>query len=273
MHCATIGLMALLTLLVPDICRAAEPTAPAVEQYLHSGELAHGEAALAAALVKHPRDDQLRFGLGMLRFVRAVKRLGQSLYEGGVKSENANMPFLRLPVPKNPEPAVVRYLAFRRVLDDFGRDLALAEETLAGVKDEKVKLPLRLARIRLDLDGDGEATDDLIGVLKKLMRQDLALLKTNPDFRVCFDRGDVAWLRAYCHLLMAMIDFTLAFDQEQWFDSWSKNVFARPKIRGVARQENAATVVEPARLGAPPAHAASLHPQPGDLEIHPGGNR
>src|SRR4029079_229014 len=90
------------------------PPPPLIEQYLHSGELAKGEQALEAALATNPRDDQIRFGLGMLKFVRGVERLGQSLYEYGVKSESTDIPFLRLPVPKNPEPAPITYTALRR---------------------------------------------------------------------------------------------------------------------------------------------------------------
>src|SRR5580658_3277422 len=90
---------------------------PLVEKYLHSGELAKGEQALEAALAAAPKDDQIRFGLGVVQFIRGVERLGQSLHEYGAKSENTNMPFLRLPVPKNPDPAPINYTAFRRILD------------------------------------------------------------------------------------------------------------------------------------------------------------
>ena len=122
---------------------AADP--PLVEKYLHSGDLANGEQALEAALAVAPMDDQIRFGLGVLQFVRGVERLGQSLHEYGVKSENTDIPFLRLPVPENPDPAPINYTAFRRVLDDFVRDLSVAEATLADVNNDEVKLPLRLA--------------------------------------------------------------------------------------------------------------------------------
>src|SRR5262249_36751621 len=70
---------------------------PLVEKYLHAGELARGEKDLVAALEATPKDDQLRFGLGVLRFVRGVERLGQGLYRYGVRSEYTNLPFLRLP--------------------------------------------------------------------------------------------------------------------------------------------------------------------------------
>lgn len=230
---------------------------PLVEQYLHSGELAKGEQALEAALAANPKDDQVRFGLGVLRFVRGVERLGQSLHEYGVTSEKPDFPFLRLPVPHNPEPAPITYTAFRRVVDDFVRDLTAAEETLAGITDDGVKLPLRLADIRLDLGGTGKPNDRFLDVMKKIMRQQqFDFLKGNPDFLVCFDRGDVAWLRAYCHLLTGMLDFYLAFDTEQIFNLSSDEVFAKPKYPPPPKEKRqwdevlrVILVKEPARLG------------------------
>jgi hypothetical protein len=234
---------------------AADP--PMVEQYLHSGELAKGEQALEAVLAANPRDDQVRFGLGVLRFVRGVERLGQSLHEYGVKSESSNIPFLRLPVPHNPEPAPITYTSFRRILDDFVRDLTAAEATLAAITDDGVKLPLRLTNIRLDLDGDGNPTDLFIDVLKKIMRQQrIEFLQGNPDFLVSFDRGDVAWLRAYCHLLTGMLDVYLALDTGQMFHLSADDLFAKPKNppppkeqRNWAEVWKVITIKEPARLG------------------------
>jgi hypothetical protein len=236
---------------------AADP--PLVEKYLHSGELARGEQAIEAALAASPKDDRLRFGLGVIRFVRGVERFCQFLHEYGASAENTNVPFLRLPVPRNPDPAPVTYHAFRRALDDLIRDLAAAESALAGVTDEKVKLPLRLAAIRFDLRGDGRPADKFVDVLKRLTRQDFEFLKANPEFLVGFDRGDVAWLRAYCHLLSAMADFYLAFDTEALFDLTADELFARPKrpFRGTPEERSARrrevsnvfVVKEPARLG------------------------
>jgi HEAT repeat protein len=235
---------------------ALEP--PLVEAYLHQGRLTQGEDALSERLKTSPRDDQARFGLGVLRFVRGVERLGQSLYKYGARSENTNIPFVRLPVPENPHPAPITYTAFRRVLDDFHRDLAAAEAALAGISDDKVQLPLRLAAVRLDLAGDGKSTDRFIDILKKMLqRQRFDLLQSNPEFVVAFDRGDVAWLRAYCHLLMGMLDFYLAFDTERLFDEWAGRVFAKPEKRGadaarepiVAEAWMVLAVKERARLG------------------------
>jgi hypothetical protein len=205
---------------------------PLVEKYLHAGELARGEQALLAGLEKCPADDQLRFGLGVLQFVRAVERLGQSLYEYGARADGTIVPFLRVPVPKNDKPSAISYKALGRVFDVLLADLARAERTLAGVKDERVKLPLRLAGVRLDLTGGGKPTDKLLDILVRLNGRRFELLKANPDFLVCFDRGDVAWLRAYCHLLSAMLEGYRALDLEADFDKRVGGVFPKVEVTG-----------------------------------------
>ena len=216
-------------LIVAASLQAAD--APLVEHFLHRGDLANGEQALGKALDLAPDDDQLRFSLAMVQFVRGVERLGQALHEYGIKDNVENVPFLRLPVPVNADPAPIHYLAFRRLLDDFVCDLEKVEATLASMTDEEVKLPLRLAEVRLDLDSDGRPTDRLLDVVKKLMGEEAGFLKDNPEFLVCFDRGDAAWLQAYCHLLMGMLDWYLAFDSESEFDLWAGDYFAKTRQR------------------------------------------
>jgi hypothetical protein len=237
------------------VSRAAEP-APLVEKYLHSGELAVGDRGLQRALDAAPDDDQLRFGLGVLRFVRAVERLGQSLYEYGAKSESTSVPFLRLPVPENPDPTPITYPILRRIFEQCTDDLARAEATLAGVKDDNVSLPVHFAGVRLDFVGDGTSRTTLVDVLKKLTGQRrFEFLEKNPKFLVRFDRGDVAWLRAYCHLLSALLDAYLALDGKFLFDAEAENHFAKPKGQAANKPDLFAVLLsggvkfpEPARL-------------------------
>lgn len=211
---------------------------PLVERYLHSGELAKGEQALERALITTPKDDQIRFSLGMLRFIRAVERLGQSLHEYGVISDHTrSIPFLRLPVPPNKLPNRISHPGFRRILDDFHRDLERAEAALALVSDDAVTLPLNLADVRFDFDGDGKPFDKLIDILQLYVGRNPEFLKTNPTFRVRFDRADVPWLRGYCHLLMGLTDFLLAFDGEQLFDAVGHLLFTRPRTKNADRND------------------------------------
>lgn len=230
---------------------AAEPARPLAEKYLHAGELARGEQALAVALDAAPKDDQLRFGLGALQFARAIEHLGQSLYQYGAKSENATVPFLRVPVPKNDKPHTISYEALGRTLDVFVADLGRAERTLAGITDDKVKLPLRLAAVKFDFARDGKPTDKLIDVLSRLNGGRFEFQKDNPEVLVCFDRGDVAWLRAYCHLLSAMAEAYRAVDTEWLFEERVKHVFPKvePSRRKPANDDGELVITDGARLG------------------------
>jgi hypothetical protein len=230
---------------------AAEPTPPLVEKFLHEGKFAAGETASLLALETNPKDDEVRFGLGVVQFLRAVENLGSALYEYGAVSENATPPFLRLPVPKNPEPSAISYRALGRVLDAFAADLGRAEATLAGIKDDAVKLRLRLAKITFDFTGTGKDRTTLIDLLTRFNGRPFAFQKTNPDFRVHFDRGDVAWLRAYCHLLSAMVEGYRAIDEESGFPGRVRQVFPRVEARDTKAEDAAwqgLKVVDPPRL-------------------------
>lgn len=237
---------------------AADP--PLVEKYLHAGELARGEQALVVALDQNPRDDQIRFGLGMLQFVRGVERFGQALHQYGAQPDNTWVPFLRLPVPKNDKPHAISYEALGRMFDVFLADLARAEKTLAGVADDKVKLPLRLAHVQLDLTGAGKPSDKFLDIIVKLNGGRFEFLKDNKDFLVCFDRGDVAWLRAYCHLLSAMIEAYRALDLEAFFEERVRTVF--PKVEPSKRKGEANTdtlvISDGARFGRFRQHLLSV---------------
>jgi hypothetical protein len=233
--------------------------APVVEGYLHSGKLLAGEQELEAILRNSPGDDQARFGLGFLRAVRAIERFGQKMYEYGAKSEIDPARFIRLPIPHNPDPATINYFRFRRMLEDLRLDLLRTEETLAKVADDRVKLPLHVAEIRVDLDGDGVASDEFLSLLKVMWRTEIPFLKENPRFKICFDRGDVAWLRAYCHSLMALCDVSLAMEGRAWFDSQAERVFGKvSKASSVDPSTDTAELYEPRRLARFQLHVIAI---------------
>jgi hypothetical protein len=216
---------------IPPPASADDP--PLAERYLVEGKLAEGEAALAAALKANPKDSQARFGLGATQFLRAVERLIQSFYRFGLRPDpsGGNIPFARLPVPRNNAPEPIRYADLRAIFQAWNDDLRKAEETLAAVEDPGVKLPLHFGRIRLDLDGDGKASDD--EVLWKLYARLNGRVQVTAEqaqaFLITFDRGDVAWLRGYCHLLMAFGEFYLAHDGKELFERTAHLFFARPE--------------------------------------------
>jgi hypothetical protein len=199
-------------------CRASE--SPLAEKYLLSGQLAEGQRALDAELQKNGSDDQARFGLGVVQFLRAVEHLAQSLHRYGLRSDRGQqmgIPFLRLPVPANEHPEKLTYAASRKILEELIADLQSADTTLSGVKSADVKLPLHLVGVRFDLDGNGAPEEPLVTVLSRYMGGRDGI-RPAEDLLITFDRADVAWLRGYSNLLMAFAEVALAHDGQQLFD-------------------------------------------------------
>ena len=204
--------------------------APLVEKYLESGELAKGEAALLEVLAKNPKDDQAQFSLGVVRFLRAIERLGQAHYKYGLlQHRTQQIPLLRMPVPPNKSPEELSYAEARKVIQQLLDDLKATEATLAKVDTTNVKLPLHFGRIRLDLDGDGKATDSEV-----LWRIFAAFNRgvnevAGTSFVIAFDGGDVHWLRGYCHLLMSFGEAALAHDWHELFERCGHLLYPRVK--------------------------------------------
>lgn len=212
---------------------AAEPTsqpatAPvlkiALDDWLEGVSLDKSEAALKAALVLQPRDDNLRFRLGAAQTARAVERVGQALYRHGFGNQQGAWLWMLTPpvplrVPTNPQPSPLTYGELRRILSTWCDDLARAEATLAEIRDPNVAFAVRIGQIRLDMDGDGVATE----------RERLISFDSGPSV-ARFDRADVAWWRAYCHLLMAFTEFYLAYDTAEFFDRTATLVFPAARV-------------------------------------------
>jgi len=203
--------------------RADEKSAALAEQYMVTGQLAQGVEALDKRLQEQPRDDEARFGLGMVQFLKGVERLAQSLHKFGLREPTGGLavPFLRLPLPTNPQPAQISYAASREILQTFVQDLAKAEATLAEVQNADVKLPIHFGRIRLDLDGNGkgEQHETLWRLYSALNRGTVSINAEEAEkFLIVFDKADVTWLRGYCHLLSAMCEMVLAHDTRELFE-------------------------------------------------------
>jgi len=216
------GLLILGACLSPG--RAAEPLA---EKYLLEGKLADGERALQDRLRNDPRDDQARFGLGVVQFLQTFEHLGQGLYRYGLRTETAvgaareaprggqGGPLLRDLLPQNPQPERVSYQAVRQIVQTWIDDLTRAEATLAPIKDREVKLPLHVGRVKLDLTGKGKP----VSAAFLFERQGNPIPKEQvADFVIAFDRGDVCWFRGYCHFLAGGGELLLAVDGQAPFD-------------------------------------------------------
>ena len=215
----------------------ASPDPPVVAEYLAEGRLTEGEEELMTRLRKTPKDNELRFSLGVVQFLQAVEGLMQSFYRHGLKYDapmtpfgRASIPFLRLPVPQNPDPEPISYDEARRIMQTFVRDLWKAETTLAAMNEEEVRLTLDFGTMRLDSNGDCEATEDE-RLWKIFARVNPRMQISNNQTRslvIAFDRADAYWLRGYCHLLMAMAEVVLAHDGRELFERSAFLFFPEP---------------------------------------------
>ncbi len=205
---------------------------PLVEQYLLNGKLAAGESALTKRLQNHPRDDQARFGLGLLQFLTTAETVSQSLYRHGLRTYSDTgfvLPFLSLPVVTNLESEKISYLQLRQIIEQLHKNLLRSEATLASITDEDVRLPLHFGMIQLDLSGDQKAGSEksLWKVYAKLTRQTDIPLEKAQKFYIKFDRGDVHWLRGYCHLLASVCCIYLAYDSKEIFERTGHMFFTK----------------------------------------------
>lgn len=207
---------------------AAEDISDEVQKHLAQGDLAAAKSHIDQILTAQPDHAQARFASGVVQVLQAVEKLAQEQYRYGAFGDLTRaVPVLRIPVPVNPNPEEVTYAQVRDVFAHFQQRLLTAESELAKVVlTAEVKLPLDLATIRLDLDGDGVARDEevFLGVLGVVNRVNE---RQKQAFLVTFDNGDVPWLRGYCHFLCAFCDMVLAYDHQELFDACAQVIYPR----------------------------------------------
>jgi len=194
--------------------------APLLDPYLTSGKLTEGEKAFSDYLQSAPKDDKSRFGLGVIQFVRGTERLMQSLYRYGMIQSplGGSIPFVRLPIPKNPKPQVLTYDALQQVFQVWIDDLATVRTTLEPIKDQNLKLALRLGLVRLDFDGNGKAEDtEMLWQIFNAVTNASVTEQQAQQFLIAFDCGDTLWLQGYTHVLGAIGEFLRAYDSRELF--------------------------------------------------------
>ncbi|MBK9142579.1 MAG: hypothetical protein IPM23_08800 [Candidatus Melainabacteria bacterium] len=202
-----------------------------IDKCFVGGSLQDGEKILIDKLNGHPSDDQARFGLGMIRFLRAIEGLAQDLHCYGLDyrdSASKGLTYLfDVPIPRNPNSPTISYSDFQMIIRRFASRLTRAEASLATITDKNLNLPIHFGLIKLDLDENGILDDyeALWRLYDSSTRRHTLSEKTAEGFVICFDRGDVHWLRGYCHLLLSLCDFYLAHDSSETFKRTSHVLF------------------------------------------------
>jgi hypothetical protein len=228
---ARVGCLLLLLYLVALEARAQAPDG--LEDRLAAGRLREAEQSLEERLKADAKDDNAHFALGVVQFLRAVEARAQGFHRHGYRSDTVlgNLRMTNLPIPANAEPQPIDADGLRAMLVSWVSDLARVDATLATVKSPEVKLPLHFGMVRLDLDGDGKAGEEetLWRLYARFNRQANLAVEDARRFTIAFDRGDVDWLRGYCHLLSALAEMVLAHDFRALFEETGYLMFAGAK--------------------------------------------
>jgi len=213
--------------------RSKEDVAIRVNKYLAEAKISEGIEEFSRDLSVGP-DDDLRFGLGVLQFLGSIEKLGQSWYRYGLRAHDgftSMIPFLRLPIPRNPEPESVSNSDVRRILNTLINDLAASEKTLSRIKSDSVTLSLFFGRTYFDFDGNGQASNQeaLWRIYGQLNPRAKITEQQANDFVVKLDAGDVKWLQGYCHLLSGLLEWYLAHDDSRLFEGTAHLFFEKPE--------------------------------------------
>lgn len=199
-----------------SITSAPAQTKNGIDNWLSAGTLDRAVVHFEHQLAAQP-DNEKRFALGSTQFLAAVEHLAQGFYRYGLSADFAgamNVPFLRLPVPRNPNPETVTPAAIRSLLQRFYEDMEHVNTVLQDIDDMPFKTPISLGHIGFDIDGDGTSSEHerFHKLFTTYNRNAARALADDNQFTIAFDLADAHWLKGYCSLLMALLDAVLAHD-------------------------------------------------------------
>ena len=199
--------------------------------------LAATEASLSALPDQTPSD---LFALGGVRFLGAVEGALQNLYATQINREMAEMsdlPFLRLPLPPNPDavpfrPAVIAD-TFAAALGDLEGSLS-ALDTITDADD--VGVTINTADLWFDINANGtrEVGEGMLEVAASQLNRRLDGTLIAPVVR--FDTSDAAWLSAYAHLLSGVSETILALDPTSAIQRVTESAAAMEALNDGGRQ-------------------------------------
>ena len=226
---------------IPAGSAQAGEAADYAREALASGDWKRAEKELTRHLIEDAGNDEARFGLAMVQFVRAIENFGRHHHRYGPKPRQA-VPFLRMPVPVNPSPEVPTYEIRRAALQTFLDDLTEVEKTLGKMQGKDATIRVDLEKVRLDFrskpdTAPGLESEEPATLMSVVRSMNPVLAPRAPQvsavpFEVAFDRADALWLQGYCHLLSAGLEFVLAYDWRETFARTAGLFYPRLHLSG-----------------------------------------
>ena len=221
----------LLTLLLLPV---ATSHALDVQPLLDAGDFGGAKAELRAALKADPGDGDVRLALGVTTFLSGIEEFAQTIFAHGLRGDMGGplggfVP-LRIPARFNPEPLETSADDVVTMLERMEDAMSEVDTILEPLGDTEANFDLRIGTVKMDLNGDGDYTDD-----EGLWRLFNAV--TNPrnrrgrnnagepempesaeTFVLGLDTADGYWLRGYCNVFGAVADMVLAYDGTELFE-------------------------------------------------------
>lgn len=191
------------------------------------------------------------FAMGLDTLVLAYETFAQGLYRHGATAPNSPAMAMLLgmgldtpSMPANPDPEPLTYAQFRDLLEDFSAKLDLASEQMqqAGEGSAFV-IHIDPLKVRLDLDGDGDAGDgETLGVI--LTEAGALGAFSSPEMAptgktktkgaaaesqtiIGFDNADAIWFSGYALVVGTPVEITLAHDFTEFFDAYFHRLFPK----------------------------------------------
>lgn len=197
---------------------------PAAAQTLSEEIAANGITPTLARLKAQPEPAlEDIFAIGGLHFLGAVERALQLQWRTGADQVTGNagdtlgLPFLRLPVPRNPAPDPFSGTLISQLFTDIDADMAAARTALATLpQGEEFGLDLTFSDLWFDVNQNStrEPEEDALAILGPLLLgwqwQDRD--PAAPPLTIRFDAADAAWLTAYTHVMSGLANTVLAYD-------------------------------------------------------------
>lgn len=197
-------------------------------KHFYEGTLKKGLAELEPLALKNPDSAEIAFAQGSLQVASAIENLGQSLISYGFSSSglmnNIILDYItKMSQERHKE--IITYQAWNNILNQLREDLDKARVFLAKVSEKPVSFKLEPARIRFDINGDGEATkEESLWLLTAFAFPEEGIEDVSFQ-EVTFDGADAAWLRGYSSLVMAKISFLTGYNTENSFKPLKELLF------------------------------------------------
>ncbi|MGB8812393.1 MAG: hypothetical protein WCC57_04345 [Paracoccaceae bacterium] len=207
-----LGVLALPLFATPEILSAQTLSA-------EIGNTGLGATQARLAALAAPTDAD-RFALGGVRFLAVVEHSLQQRWKIGLTDSMTMLPFLRLPIAENPNPAAFDPAVIGQVFRDASAGMDAARAPLAEIPETSdFTVEISLADLWFDINANTtrDPGEDMLAVAGPMIMgwQWAERDPATPAPVIRFDAADAAWLSAYTHLLAGISDTILAYDPTQ----------------------------------------------------------